>query len=107
MIATYDVYDMAMIRAKISELKNELSRYLRYVRGGGAVLVYDRDRLVARIEPVREAVSGELDDWTEGLVRAGVLRAPTTALPTDWLERRPPVPADVVAALLEERESGR
>jgi hypothetical protein len=48
-----------------------------------------------------------LDDWTEGLVRAGVLTAPTTALPTDWLERRRPVAADVVAALLEERESGR
>ena len=58
-----------MIRAKISELKNELSRYLRYVRRGEAVLVYDRDRPVARIEPVRSSVSGELDDWTEGLER--------------------------------------
>ena len=43
--------------AKISELKNRLSYYLRFVRRGQPILVCDRDRVIARIEPVWEAVS--------------------------------------------------
>ena len=45
------------MKARISELKNELSRFLRYVRKGASVLVYDRDRPVAWIDPVRERLS--------------------------------------------------
>ena len=96
-----------MKMAKISELKNELSRFLRYVRRGESVLVYDRDRPIARIDPVRERPAVGADDWTAELVKAGVLRAPATRLPPDWLESRPPVGGDVVAALLEERQTGR
>jgi prevent-host-death family protein len=96
-----------MKRAKISELKNELSRYLRYVRRGESVLILDRDRPVARIDPVRSPASLESADWTAELERAGVLRGPVAALPSDWLARRAPAKPDVVAALLEERETGR
>ena len=42
-----------MKRAKIAILKNNLSRYLAHVRGGGTVLVLDRDQPVARLMPVR------------------------------------------------------
>jgi antitoxin (DNA-binding transcriptional repressor) of toxin-antitoxin stability system len=94
-----------MKRAKISELKNRLSEYLRLVRGGQSILVYDRDRAIARIDPIRQAESADSEAWTE-LERRGVMRAPATTLPTNWLERRPRTPGDVVAALLDERESG-
>lgn len=99
---------MAMKRAMISELKDGLSRYLSYVRRGEPVLVYDRDRLIARIEPVRSESQGE--EWPDNLIRAGVLQPPVKPLPEGWLEAldgRPPLDVDLVEALLEERESGR
>lgn len=95
-----------MKKARISELKNRLSYYLRFVRRGESVLVYDRDRPIARIDAVRESRS-EAADWTAELEQAGVLRRPTASMAADWLARRPPVAPDVVAVLLEERESGR
>jgi len=96
-----------MKKAKISELKNRLSYFLQFVRRGQSVLVYDRDQVIARIDPVgeRRAVAGE--DWIAELERTGGLRAPTASLPEDWLKRRPVVKASVTQALLEERESGR
>ncbi|MGQ0701791.1 MAG: type II toxin-antitoxin system Phd/YefM family antitoxin [Gemmatimonadales bacterium] len=96
-----------MISAKIAELKNRLSYYLRFVRKGHSVLVYDRDRPIARIEPIRDTASVAGEDWTDELVRAGVLRPPIKRLPANWLAQRPKIKADVVAALLEERRSGR
>ena len=95
-----------MKKAKISELKDRLSYFLRLVRRGESVLVYDRDRPIARIDAVREARS-DVSDWTADLEQTGVVRRPTAVLAPDWLERRPSVAADVVAVLLQERESGR
>ncbi len=100
-------YDKAMKKARISELKNRLSHYLRFVRRGQSVLVYDRDRPIARIDPVRDpGPLGDADQMAE-LERSGAVRPPTAALPTGWLDRRANVNANVVEALLEERESGR
>ena len=39
----------AMLSAKISQLKDALSHYLKRVQGGEEVLIMDRDRPVARI----------------------------------------------------------
>ena len=47
--------------AKIGELRNHLSRYLDHVRGGGEVLVLDRDRPVARIVAPLAAVEATDD----------------------------------------------
>ena len=94
-----------MKKAKIAELKNQLSHFLRFVRRGEPVVIYDRDRPIARIEPIRGAAAG--DDWTAELERSGAVRAPTTPLPRGWLQQGPAVKADVVGALLAERESGR
>ena len=91
----------------ISELKNRLSHYLRFVRRGESVLVYDRSRPIARIDPVRQPLPGEADDWVAGLERSGVLRPPTAPLPADWLRGRVQSDADVLGALLEERVTGR
>jgi antitoxin (DNA-binding transcriptional repressor) of toxin-antitoxin stability system len=96
-----------MKSARIAELKNRLSYYLRFVRRGQSVLIYDRDRPIARIDPVRSPVSAESADRIAQLEQAGMLRAPSLPLPRDWLAKRIPVKSDVVAALLDERESGR
>lgn len=96
-----------MKKANVSELKNRLSHYLRLVRGGQSVLVYDRDRVVARLEPVTES---EVDDQSAAIAeleRRGVLRRPAGKLPPNWLQGRAKTRADIVSALLEERESGR
>jgi antitoxin (DNA-binding transcriptional repressor) of toxin-antitoxin stability system len=41
-----------MKKARIAELRGSLSRYLRYVRGGGTVVVLDRDVPIARLVPL-------------------------------------------------------
>lgn len=43
-----------MTSARIAELKSRLSEFLRLVRDGDTVAVFDRDRLVARIVPADE-----------------------------------------------------
>jgi antitoxin (DNA-binding transcriptional repressor) of toxin-antitoxin stability system len=93
----------------IAELKNRLSYYLRRVQRGEAVLVCDRDRVIARIERVapQEALPPGEAEWLDRLERAGVIRRAQGALPRGWLARKPVVSADVVAALLHERAEGR
>jgi antitoxin (DNA-binding transcriptional repressor) of toxin-antitoxin stability system len=93
-----------MKRAMISDLKNRLSYYLRFVRKGESVLVLDRDRAIARIEPIGAA---ELADDVAELVRTGALRPPTAPLPRGWVNRRTRTDSDVVGALLAERATGR
>ena len=43
-----------MKTAKVSELKAKLSAYLSEVRGGGTVIVYDRNTPIARLVPFQE-----------------------------------------------------
>ena len=98
-----------MKTVKIAELKNRLSYYLRRVQRGESILVCDRDRVVARIE--RVDAHGPLPEsdaeWLDRLERRGVIRRGTGKPSRDWLARRPLIAADVVAALLREREEGR
>jgi antitoxin (DNA-binding transcriptional repressor) of toxin-antitoxin stability system len=100
-----------MKQAKVSELKNNLSRYLSYVKRGGTVRVYDRDRAVAELVPIgRVSTTGsaELDVVLEDLERKGIVRRGTGELPADFLTR--PLPRarrSVVKALLDERREGR
>ena len=49
-----------MKKASISELKNQLSAYLQRVRAGQTVIVYDRNRPIARIEDEIAVVQAEL-----------------------------------------------
>lgn len=95
----------------MSELKNHLSRYLSYVRRGGVVRVFDRDRAVAELVPIgarATAGSDELDGILDDLERKGIVRRGSGALPADFLTRRlPPARRSVVEALLEERREGR
>jgi antitoxin (DNA-binding transcriptional repressor) of toxin-antitoxin stability system len=97
------------VQAKISELKNRLSHYLGRVRRGESVLVLDRDRVIARIDPAGGPRSAQASDsdWLDDLERRGIIRRAAGPLPRGWLARRPEVKADVVNALLEEREESR
>jgi len=94
---------------KIAELKNRLSYYLRRVQQGESILVCDRERVIARIERVGAdaAVPATEAEWLNRLERRGVIRRGTGKLSRKWLAARPDVSADVVAALLEEREDSR
>src|SRR2546427_826568 len=53
-----------MKKARIAELKDHLSRYLDHVKGGGSVLVFDRDQPVAQIVPIQSGRhnTGELGE---------------------------------------------
>ena len=55
-----------MKRASISETKNHLSRLLDDVKGGESILILDRNKPVATIEPYREA--GLRDLVRDGIV---------------------------------------
>jgi len=96
--------------AKIADLKNNLSRYLDYVKAGGSVMVLERDRPVAQIVPLAgrggRRVGGD-DARLARLERRGVIRRGTGGLP-DWLgRRRPPrLRGSVLRDLLAERRSG-
>jgi antitoxin (DNA-binding transcriptional repressor) of toxin-antitoxin stability system len=91
---------------KIAELKNRLSYYLRRVRRGEAILIADRDRVIARIERVGEheaASRGDGGEWVDRLERRGVIHRGSGRLDRTWLKQKPAVTADVVAALIRER----
>jgi prevent-host-death family protein len=99
-----------MKTATISETKNNLSALLDRVRAGETVLILDRQTPVARLEPVRsgrdagqEARVGKLE--REGKVRRGTGRSSPEVLRS--LPPRPASGADLLKALLDEREEGR
>jgi len=100
-----------MKRAKISQLKNSLSRYLDYVRDGGVVRIFDRDRPIADLVPVGHASSPAatpLDEILDELERKGIVRRGTGKVPAGFLNRKlPKARKSVVDALLEERREGR
>jgi antitoxin (DNA-binding transcriptional repressor) of toxin-antitoxin stability system len=109
-IPPYSGYVGHMKQAKISDLKNNLSRYIAYVRKGGVVRVLDRERPVADLVPLTRAEqgTGEIDAILADLERKGVVSRGTGVLPKGFFDR--PLPkgaASVVAALLDERRDGR
>jgi antitoxin (DNA-binding transcriptional repressor) of toxin-antitoxin stability system len=96
-----------MKKAKIANLKNNLSRYLEHVRGGGSVLVLDRDRPVARLVPLpREGGQGASERLAR-LERQGLIRRGTRGRPAGRVAGKPArLPGGVLRGLLEERERG-
>src|SRR5919201_210206 len=94
----------AIVTVKIAELKNRLSYYLRRVQRGEALLVCDRDRVIARIEragPI-ERVGDDDAAWLDRLERRGAIRRGSGTVSIKWLASAPRVKADVVAAVLRE-----
>ncbi len=100
--------NMAMLKAKVADLKDHLSRYLDHVQSGGTVLILHRDRPIARIVPfkrgrTRQHAATRLDE----LERQGLIRRGTGGV-REWLSRYRPVkvPGSVLQDLMEERRSG-
>lgn len=96
-----------MKKASITEAKNGLSALIDRVKGGASVLIVDRGRPVARLEPVTRA--GD-DGRLERLVRDGIVRPARVVFPKALIAADPPRPkrnASAVRALLDERRAGR
>jgi len=96
-----------MKEAKISEIKNQLSRYLDLVRSHGEVVrILDRDVPVAQIVPITAETLGR-SSGTEVLIaleRKGLIRRGTGVVDREILDTDPPgKPCGVLQALIEER----
>jgi len=66
-----------MHSVNVAELKNRLSKYLRFVRSGKEVVIRDRNLAVARLVPL-SAEDAEEEELR--LVAAGKLRLPKAKL---------------------------
>ena len=99
-----------MKTATVSQLKNELSRYLAYVRKGGRVRVLDRATLVAELAPPAWAGSPAAERIRE-LERLGIARCGPNfgkPLPAWWWKRpRPKKHALGSRIIIQEREARR
>jgi prevent-host-death family protein len=96
-----------MKTASITEAKNNLSALIDGLKGGSPVLILDRGRPVARLEPV----NGLDDDGRLArLIRDGLVRPARRKLDPSFFTAELPRPAggeSALAALLEERREGR
>ena len=99
-----------MIRAKISEVKDGMSAYLRRVKSGESVLVMERTTPIARIVPVGiDTEGGEEADGVDEeaklarLERAGIVVRRGSGSPLDVLGQPLRSGAGVLEALLDER----
>jgi prevent-host-death family protein len=105
-------------KAGIAKLKNNLSRYLDFVRAGGEVVVLDRNTPVARIVPFTRphgvaagAEPGQAapeDERLAALERQGLIKRGDRSAVRDWVRTHRPVrlprgAGSVVETLLEMR----
>ena len=99
-----------MKKASISEAKNQLSALIAGLKGGSPVLIVDRGRPVARLEPVTGAPDCDPDGRVSRLIRGGIVRPARAAPPRALFTDQPPRPnagASAVESLLKERREGR
>ena len=98
-----------MKKASVSEAKNNLSALIHSVQGGSPVLIVDRGRPVARLEPV-QGLEARDDDRLARLVREGVVRPARGTPAKEVVASKPPSVrkgASGVRALIDERREGR
>lgn len=108
-------YSSYMKKANIANVKNNLSRYLEYVKKGGKVRIFDRDTPIAEILPFKNEGSATVEDdlrRLRSLEEKGVLSLASARLEPSFLQSIPSIGPDqsasgVLEALLEERRSGR
>lgn len=96
--------------ASISETKNQLSALIDAVRHGETVIITDRDRPVARLEPIAPGEGVGDDTRLARLERSGVIRRGNPEALRELLHTPPPkLPKgmSVLEALIEERRQGR
>ena len=93
-----------MKTASVTELKANLSRYLRMIRRGSEVQVLERGVPIARLVGLGNAAAPE-QERLERLERAGVLRRGSSD--ASWVLDEEPIEvsgADVSGALLDDRD---
>lgn len=101
-------YYSQMKRASITQTKNGLSALIDGLKGGEPVLIVDRGRPVARLEPVTGGEEGGRDGRLSRLIRDGVLRPRRASPPGALFSASPPrVNASGVELLINERREGR
>ena len=97
-----------MRKASVTEAKNNLSSLIAGLKTGSPVLIVDRGRPVARLEPVTIDAEGGQDGRLARLVRDGVVKPRRTVPPrTLFISRPPDLGASAVEALIAERREGR
>ena len=99
-----------MKKASISEAKNNLSALIDGLKSGAPVLIVDRGRPVARLEPVIGGAEGGEDGRLSRLVRDGLVRPRRAAPALSLFTTRPPradAGASAVESLIVERREGR
>ncbi len=96
--------------ASITEAKNQLSALLDQVRSGETVVITDRDRPVARLEPVGADDQTDPEGRLAHLERRGIIRR-ASVKPSELLLQKPPPTANdgasILTALLAERDEAR
>jgi antitoxin (DNA-binding transcriptional repressor) of toxin-antitoxin stability system len=99
-----------MKKASITEAKNGLSKLIDGVKAGSSVLIMDRDRPVARLEPVTGADADDTGRLAR-LVREGIVRPSRNAsMPKKLITEPPPRVKggeSIVDILIEERRESR
>jgi prevent-host-death family protein len=95
-----------MRSVNVAELKNSLSKYLTFAKGGEEIIIRDRNLPVAKLVPfaAKEANEEELL-----LVSAGKMRLPRKPIKIEDLLRIPTGSVgsnEATKALLDEREEG-
>ena len=99
-----------MKKSSITDAKNNLSALIDGLKGGSPVLIVDRGRPVARLEPVTHGHKSDDDGRLARLVRDGIVRPARAEVSKAIFSSKPPRPkagASGVKALLEDRRSGR
>jgi prevent-host-death family protein len=97
-------------KASITEAKNNLSALIDGLKSGSPVLIVDRGRPVARLEPVSNGLRSEDDGRLTRLVRDGIVRPARGTVPKALFASKPPRPKDGasgVRRLIEDRRAGR
>jgi prevent-host-death family protein len=99
-----------MKKASITEAKNNLSALIDGLKGGSPVLIVDRGRPVARLEPVTTGREPDHEGRLSRLIREGIVRPGRSSLSRALFAEQPPRPkrgASAVEMLIEERRDGR
>ena len=99
-----------MKKASITEAKNNLSALIDGLSSGSPVLIVDRGRPVARLEPVVDQREDRGDGRLSRLFRDGLVRPRRAVPPRAFFSDQPPrlnAGASAVDALIEERRKGR
>jgi prevent-host-death family protein len=97
----------AMVSVNVAELKNRLSKYLTFVKGGEEIVIRDRNLPVAKLVPFSADESSEEELL---LVAAGKMRLPKSGVKVGDLLKIPTgkvAGSEGIQALLDEREKTR